>query len=149
MDQSVSRVRHLGGFVLAGILALLTDIAVLSALMGWLDWTAALARPVAISVAMVVSWAINRTVTFAVAAPPTFREFLKFAAASWLAQLVNYLTFLAILELKPTLAPSLAVIAASLVAMGVAYAGFRFGVFRKPEPAVRGAQPPATQDLKP
>jgi putative flippase GtrA len=88
------------------------------------------ARPFSIFCAMVVSWTINRTVTFAVAALPTWAEFGKFAAASLLAQIVNYLVFAAILLAYPAAHPTLAIAIASFVAMFVSYAGFRFGAFR-------------------
>lgn len=128
----VSKVRHFGGFVLAGLTALVVDIAVLTALMAVLDWPAALARVAAIACAMPVSWLINRSVTFALTTPPSIGEFAKFAAASWLAQAVNYSTFLAVLSIVPATPPQLAVIAAAVVSMFVAYTAFRFGVFRVP-----------------
>jgi putative flippase GtrA len=98
---------------------------------------ALLARPFAIGVAMVVSWFINRTVTFAVEAPPSLREFGRFAAVSWTSQVVNYLVFAAILVARPATPPLLALVLASLVAMFLSYFGFRYGVFR------HGPRPPS------
>ncbi|MEM9027882.1 MAG: GtrA family protein [Pseudomonadota bacterium] len=125
------RFRHFGGFVLAGAMALIVDIIVLQLLISLASLPAAMARLVAIAMAMVVSWLINRTVTFAVAAPPSWSEFSKFAAASWLAQAVNYGVFLVLLAAVPNLPAALAVVGASLVAMVVSYIGFRYGVFRQ------------------
>jgi putative flippase GtrA len=124
------RVRHYGGFVLAGLLALTTDGLILSALMSF-GWNPLLARPLAIAVAMVVSWQVNRTVSYAVQAPPTFHEFGRFAAVSWTAQAVNYGVFSAILLLRPETHALLALLLASLVAMFVSYFGFRHGVFAR------------------
>lgn len=98
--------------------------------MSWFAWSAEAARIIAIATAMVASWLINRTVTFAVEAPPSIGEFAKFAAASWLAQAVNYAAFITVLTLQPNTIPAIAVIVASLIAMMVAYAAFRYGVFR-------------------
>lgn len=126
-----SRLRHWGGFVTAGIVALGIDAAVLTLLMAGFGWSPFAARVVSIAVAMLASWLINRSVTFAVRTPPTLSEFARFAAVSWLAQAVNYTVFAAILLVRPATPPVAALVAASLVAMVVAYVGFRFGVFRK------------------
>ena len=126
----ISRARHFGGFVLAGLAALTVDIAVLSALTDGLGVSPFLARLASISLAMVTSWQINRRVTFAMTLPATLSEFGRFAAVSWTAQAVNYTVFVAILLARPESWPAAAVAASSLVAMFVSYAGFRFGVFR-------------------
>ena len=122
--------RHYGGFVLAGVSALTTDATVLLVLTESFAMAPLLARPVGIAVAMVVSWLINRTVTFSATTPPNLAEFARFAAVSWTAQAVNYTIFAAVLLLRPETAPVIALILASLVAMFVSYAGYRFGVFR-------------------
>ena len=130
MKMPVSRTRHYAGFVLAGALALATDALLLTALTHGAGITAIAARPISIFVAMIVSWLINRSVTFAYPHAPSFQEFGQFAAVSWLAQAVNYAIFAAILLLAPGTHPIAALIGSSLVAMFVSYAGFRFGVFR-------------------
>lgn len=126
--RSISRTRHYGGFVLAGLLALTTDGLVLTSLTS-VGWHPLLARPLAIAVAMVVSWLVNRRITFAMPGRPTLREYARFAAVSWSAQAVNYLVFGAILIAHPPIPPLLALVLASLVAMFVSYFGFRYGVF--------------------
>lgn len=126
----MSPLRHYGGFVLAGCLALATDALILQGLHVGLGLTPFLARIPAIACAMIVSWLVNRTVTFASADPPSLREFAKFAAVSWFAQAVNYAVFAAILLALPGISPLAALVTASLVAMFVSYLGFRFGVFR-------------------
>lgn len=124
-------VRHYGGFVAAGIIALGVDAVVLTALTEVFGLSPFVARVFSISVAMVTSWLINRRITFSVAAPPTLAEFARFAAVSWGAQAVNYGVFAAVLIVWPTTAPVVALAAGSLVAMFVSYTGFRFGVFGK------------------
>lgn len=122
---------HYGGFVLAGSLAFLTDAAILEILTRFAGLSPFLARPVGISAGMVVSWLLNRTITFAMRTPPRLAEFLQFAAVVWIAQLINYLVFCAILIAVPGTAPFVALVLACLVAMFVSYTGYRFGVFRK------------------
>jgi putative flippase GtrA len=126
-----SPLRHYCGFLLAGALALITDGALLVIQTRTMGLDPLLARPFAIAVAMVVSWLINRTVTFAVAAPPTLREFARFAAVSWTAQVVNYLLFATVLVIRPATPALFALVLASLVAMFISYFGFRYRVFQK------------------
>lgn len=125
-----SRARHFGGFLAAGILALITDGLVLTVLIDAAGLDPLVARLLSISAAMVVSWLVNRTVTFAVTETPTLAEFGQFAAVSWTAQAVNYALFAAILLIWPGTLPLVALVLASLVSMLVSYAGFRYGVFR-------------------
>ncbi len=134
----VGRVRHYGGFVLAGLSALAADMLILEALM-LAGLHPLLGRPFAISIAMVVSWLINRTVTFAMPGPPSFREYARFAAVSWTSQAVNYLIFGAILIVRPSTPPLLAVVLAAFVSMFVSYFGFRYGVFSHGPAAARPA----------
>jgi putative flippase GtrA len=133
MSDPNSKFRHFGGFVLAGVLAFATDAGVLKLLTATTALGPFVARPIAIILAMMVSWGINRTITFAESKPPSWSEFVKFAAASFGGQVINYLVFAAILTLRPATDTTLAIAAASGVAMFAAYAGFRFGVFAKPK----------------
>jgi putative flippase GtrA len=123
--------RHYGGFVLAGGLAFATDASILEALTRFAGMSPFLARPFGICAGMVVSWLINRTVTFAMHTPPHVSEFLKFAAVAWSAQAVNYLVFAAILLAVPATLPFIALVCACFVAMFFSYTGYRFGVFRR------------------
>jgi putative flippase GtrA len=131
--SDVSKFRHFGGFVLAGLMAFATDAGVTKLLTATTTLGPFIARPIAIFLAMFVSWGLNRTITFAETRPPSWLEFSKFAVASFGGQLVNYLVFAAILTLRPATDTTLAIAVASGAAMFVAYAGFRFGVFAKPK----------------
>ena len=131
MSEPISKLRHFGGFVLAGGMAFATDAGVTKLLTATTALSPFAARPIAILLAMLVSWGLNRTITFAETRPPSWSEFAKFAAASFGSQLVNYLVFAAILTLRPATDTTIAIAVASAVAMFVAYAGFRFGVFAK------------------
>ena len=126
----VGRCRHIGGFVLAGVLALFVDMGVLRLLTDGAGLSPLVGRPLSIAIAMVVSWWVNRTVTFAVTSRAHPAEFLKFAAVSWIAQAVNYVIFSLSLVMRPTTLQEAALVAASIVSMLVSYTGFRFGVFR-------------------
>lgn len=127
----VPAARHWGGFVLGGAAAFVTDSAVSMLLARSLDVPLLIARLVAISIAMAVSWSINRTITFPVTAPPSLTEFARFAAVAWGAAAVNYIIFAGLIIAYPGLHPVAAIAVASLFAMVVAYLGMRFGVFRR------------------
>ena len=133
MAEPISPLRHYGGFVLAGLSALVTDAAILQLLTKAAHLTPLVARPVGIACALVVSWWINRTIAFAVNAAPTWSEFAKFTVASSAAFTINYLVFAAILMAYPAVHPVLAIVFASVVSMFVSYAGYRLGVFRSPK----------------
>lgn len=124
-------IRHYGGFVLAGGLAFSTDAAILQLLTTLAGMSPLVARPLGISCAMVVSWLVNRTVTFGMVSPPRLAEFARFAAVAWTAQAVNYAIFAAILIAVPATEPIVALFLACFVAMFFSYAGYRFGVFHK------------------
>ena len=123
--------RHYGGFVVAGGCAFVTDVGVFQLLHAGLGLDVLITRLLSISVAMVVSWAINRTVSFAVPGPPSVREFLHFAAVASMSSAVNYGVFAAVLFTRPETAPVAAIVAATAVAMVVSYFGMKLGVFRK------------------
>lgn len=126
----VSPLRHWSGFLLAGATAFIVDSA-LSMALAWCGVPLLAARLLAITVAMVASWLINRAVTFAADGPPRFAEFLRFAAVAWMAAALNYAIFAALILLWPGWHPVLAIAIASLFAMVLAYAGMRFRVFHQ------------------
>ena len=128
---AAGRLRHYGGFVLAGGLAFLTDAGVFTVLADGVGLHALLARALAIALAMVVSWLINRTVTFPVDQPATLVEFARFAVVAWSTAALNYAAFAGLILAFPELAKVLAIAIASLIGMDAAYLGMRHGVFRK------------------
>lgn len=128
----VSAVRHYGGFLAGGSLAFIADMGLFQLLHGWLGVALPIARLMSIAVAMVVSWLINRTITFAMPGPPRVAEFLRFAAVAWMSSVLNYAVFIAILFTRPQTFPAIAIAAATAVAMTVSYLGMRVAVFRKP-----------------
>jgi putative flippase GtrA len=118
-----------GGFVLAGSMAFLVDSAVLMALTRVVGLPVLGARLLAIATAMVVSWLINRSITFPVRARPGLAEFARFAAVAWSAAVMNYAVFAVLVFLIPALHPVAAIGIASLCAMTLSYIGMKFGVF--------------------
>ena len=124
-------VRHGLGFLVSGGLAFSTDALVLTLLTALLAIHPIPARLVAISVAMVVGWLSHRSLTFAVAAPPSKAEFLRYAGVQWTAAALNYGLFVLIILARPATVPFFAMVASSLVAMVFSYLGMRFAAFRQ------------------
>jgi putative flippase GtrA len=122
--------RHYGGFVLAGGLGFAADAAALWLLTQEAGVSPFLARLVGIALGVLISWLVNRSVTFEATAPASFIEFVKYSTAAWSAQAVNYAVFGAVLLAWPQTDPMTAFVIACLVSIPTSYIGFRFGVFR-------------------
>lgn len=120
------------GFAFSGALAFLVDAAVLKLLTMGFGLHPMVARLAAISAAMVTAWLAHRRFTFRLAIPPTFGEFLRYAAVGWAAAGINYGVFAAIVLARPGIEPLYALLASSLVAMVFSYIGMRFAAFRQP-----------------
>ena len=124
-------VRHGLAFVGSGTVAFVVDGTVLEVLSAGVGVHPILARPVAISLAMIAGWLMHRTYTFAVSAPPSVAEFARYASVAWTAAAINYGLFVLIVVIAPRVAPLSAMIASSLTAMIFSYFGMRFAAFRK------------------
>ena len=128
------KISHSGGFLVSGSLAFLTDAGILFALTRGLGLDPFSARIAAIGCAMIVGFFAHRRLTFAAKEPATLAQFAKFLGVATTASVVNYAVYAGILVLRPPTDPLAALVVATAVAMGISYAGLRFGVFRKPPP---------------
>jgi putative flippase GtrA len=117
----------LGFFVDAGILLMMTKITYLSPIPS---------RGISFSVAVVVTWAVNRCWTFRVASRPSCREFLSYLTTRTVGLVSNFgiYSFLIICQLPLVGRPITAVALASLFALGINYAGMRAIVFSRSNP---------------
>ncbi|MGV8985248.1 MAG: GtrA family protein [Cypionkella sp.] len=125
-----SGLAHWLGFLVSGIAAFAVDAAVLETLIRLTPWSPLICRLIAIPCAMLVGWQMHRRFTFAVKTPATLREFATFATVGWSASAVNYGAFAGLLLVIPNLAPFVALIASSALAMIYSYFGYRLHVFR-------------------
>lgn len=128
-QNSFKIVRHGPGFVACGTLAFAVDAVVLHMLTAGMGLDPISARAFAISVAMVVGWLTHRRFTFDVKGPLSIREFFSFAAVAWTSAALNYVVYTALLAIDPDLAPLVALVIASMIAMLFSYIGMRYGVF--------------------
>ncbi len=125
-----SGLAHWLGFLGSGVASFLIDGGVLKLLTHVFDAPVLPARVASIAVAMSVGWMLHRTFTFRITARPTLTEFVRFIGVAWSTAVVNYLMFAAILYLRPSIEPLIAVFLSGLVAMVLSYLGLRFGAFR-------------------
>ena len=122
--------RHGLSFIASGAVAFAVDAAVLELLSAGLGLHPVIARLIAISLAMVAGWLMHRRYSFAVPAPPSVAEFLRYVGVAWTAAAINYGLFVLIVLIDPKFGPLPAMIVSSLAAMIFAYLGMRFAAFR-------------------
>src|SRR5262247_2134668 len=128
--QAPNPLRHWLAFLLSGGAAFSVDAIVLKSLTVLLGLNPIVARLFAISLAMLVGWLAHRTFTFALRAPPSLAEFVRYAAVGWTAAAVNYGVFVLVLLAWPKAEPLAALLLSSLAAMLFAYLGMRYAAFR-------------------
>lgn len=122
--------RHWGGFLVSGLIALACDASLLQFGILVLGLSPLAARLIAISGAMVAGWLAHRRLTFSLTAPPTLGEFSRYSATAWMAAAINYIAFAAVLHVLPATHPLTALVFASILATFFAYIGMRYRVFR-------------------
>jgi putative flippase GtrA len=126
-----SGLAHWVGFVTSGVLSFLIDGGVLKLLTVGFSMPVMPSRIVSIFTAMVFGWLAHRTFTFRVKERPSWVEFGRFLGVAWSTAVINYLLFAAVLWVRPTLDPVIAIFLAGLVAMVWSYLGLRFAAFKK------------------
>jgi putative flippase GtrA len=129
--QTPTGLRHWLGFGVSGSIAFVTDAAILKALQLGLSMPINLARVISISIATVAGWLAHRRFTFNMQTSPTVAEFVRYAGVVWVAAVFNYAVFVAILWWRPMLEPLIALAAAAIAAMVIAYLGMRFAAFKR------------------
>ncbi len=129
--QGARGLKHGLGFLGSGIFAFLVDAGVLKLLTSLAGLGALPARLVSISIAIVAGWLAHRRFTFAVTAPPSVNEFVKYVGVAWSAAAVNYAIFATVLFVRPLTDNMVAIFISGIGAMGVSYVGMRFGAFRQ------------------
>jgi putative flippase GtrA len=117
-------------FFVSGLIATAVDAAVLWALTSKLGLDPFSSRMSAIGVAMIAGYFAHRRLTFKVETPPALEEFARFLSVAAGAALINYVIYAAALLVFPGLAPVVALLIATPIAMVCSYLGYRFGVFR-------------------
>lgn len=121
--------KRLAAFVFAGGAGFLVDAAVLSLLLRLTPLDPFSARVVAIAVAMGVTYAINRSVTFGPSGRPIAAEGARYGGVGLASAVLNYLVYAGALLIVPALPPLAALVIASGLAMAFSYLGYSRFVF--------------------
>jgi putative flippase GtrA len=122
--------QHGLAFVLSGCFSFAVDASI-TKLLTLAGLHPIFARLIAVAIAIYCSWRAHRRFTFRLTTPPTFAEFMRFAAVQWSVAALNYGIFVVIVLLHPSIEPVLGVFISSLIAMVFAYLGMRFAAFRQ------------------
>ena len=128
--RDLPALRHWGGFLASGLIALSCDAILLQLGILVLGLSPLAARLIAISGAMVAGWLAHRRLTFSLRTPPTLRELTHYSATAWTVAAINYAAFATVIFMSPGTHPLAAFIFSSILATFFAYIGMRYGVFR-------------------
>ena len=109
-------------FLSVGGLGLVTDLAVFTAIIAHTPHVL-LARLVSLAVATLVTWRLNRALTFDHSGRHPTDEAFRYAAVAAAAQGVSYAVFAVLAVTVLAAIPQLAVIAGAVVGAAVSYAG--------------------------
>jgi putative flippase GtrA len=123
-------------FIVVGGLGLITDLATFTLILHW-GVPPLIARLLSLSIATLVTWRLNRALTFDASGRRQNREAARYATVTAVAQGTSYLVF-AVLTLTVLAAlPQLAIIAGAAAGALLSYNGHRLFAFARttPEPA--------------
>ena len=124
--------RRFGGFAVAGLSGFVVDAGLTEALAGF-GVSPYLGRILAVAIAIVVTYTINRNFTWKERRSPVPGRRARYLAVSLVSIAANYLVFAAALALLPGLRPLLAVAAGTGVGMVMNFAGYSRFVFKTGE----------------
>jgi putative flippase GtrA len=122
-------------FAIAGGTGFLVDAGILSVLV-WTGLDARPARLVSFAAALTTTWLVNRSMAFGDrAGPPTVAEFLRYAAASMAAAIVNLGLFMGLVTWGGPFAawPVLALAIATAISMSLNFLSYLKVVFKPKE----------------
>jgi putative flippase GtrA len=115
-------------FLGVGGIGLLTDLTVFTLAFGVGHHPLA-ARLVSIAAATLVTWRLNRVVTFDPTGRHQSHEALRYALVTAIAQGTNYAVFASLVMAAFTTIPQIAVLAGAVAGAGLSYAGHRLFSF--------------------
>jgi putative flippase GtrA len=127
-------------FLGVGGLGLITDLAVFTLIIAQAPHPL-LARLASLAVATLVTWRLNRALTFDHSGRRTADEALRYAAVAASAQAVSYAVFAALVVTLPAAMPQLAVIVGAACGALVSYSGQALFAFRPRTPSPRQPNP--------
>ena len=127
-------------FLGVGGLGLITDLAVFTLIIAHSPHPL-VARLVSLAIATLVTWRLNRALTFDRSGRRTADEAMRYAAVAASAQAVSYAVFAALVVTALDALPQLAVIAGAACGALVSYSGQALFAFRPRTPPPRQSTP--------
>jgi len=115
-------------FIMVGGIGLLTDLCAFTVLLSYAPHPLAM-RLVSLGLATLVTWRLNRALTFAPSARAQHREAMRYAIVTAVAQGTSYTVFAALVLALPTRQPQLALLAGAGIGALVSYHGHRLFAF--------------------
>ena len=116
-------------FVVVGGIGFVADAGMLTLLLAATPLGPFAARLVSLAFGLTVTWLLNRTLTFGPSSRGMLKEGARYGGVGITTSIVNYLVYGGLLLAMPWMAPLLALVIASLVAMTFSYLGYSRLVF--------------------
>jgi putative flippase GtrA len=116
-------------FVLIGAIGFVADAGMLFLLLGTTSLGAVSARVASIAFALMVTWQLNRWLTFGPSSRSLAVEGARYGGVGVATSMVNFLVYSAILWAAPGLTVFLALVIASLAALAFSFLGYSRLVF--------------------
>jgi putative flippase GtrA len=123
--------KRLASFVVVGGIGFVADAAALALLLRMTPVGPFAGRLLSIAFALVVTWLLNRSLTFGPSSRRLAIEGARYGGIGLATSLVNYLVYAALLFALPQTPPLVALAVGSLVAMALSFLGYSRLVFDK------------------
>jgi putative flippase GtrA len=117
------------GFALIGAIGFAADAGMLYLLLHTTSLGAISARVASIAFALMVTWQLNRWLTFGASSRPVAVEGARYGGVGVATSMVNFAVYSAILWAAPGLTVFLALVIASLAALALSFFGYSRLVF--------------------
>ena len=121
MNLSKEKLRQIFGFLIAGISGFLLEYAIIYYFVLNFEVNAIAPRFLSFPLAVLLTWYINRRLTFNKQTPPNLPEFIRFIKSTALAQAANFLSYSIILINVPYISALIALLIASIISINVSF----------------------------
>lgn len=121
--------RQFSRFAIVGGLGLLVDLGFTVLLINT-GIDAFIARVIAIALAMLTTWRLNRALTFGASKTSQTSEGARYFLVAIVVAGINYAIYAGLLLTLPELSPGFAVIIAVAIATGLSFTGYRLFAFK-------------------
>lgn len=130
MKITAEKFRQVLGFLVAGVIGFLIEWIIISHFITNFEASAIIPRFISFPIAVVVTWYINRRLSFNKKTPPSLLEFIKYFKSTVLAQGTNFLSYSLILISIPSFSALAALIIASFISINVSFCLYLNYVFK-------------------